>query len=61
MEIGMGRCLIIMFLVFCRKKDWNEAFNFSSNLDFVANCIQKIGLGGRTPFLLLLFFLLIDV
>lgn len=27
---------------FCRDADWNGAFNFSNNLDFVTNCVKQI-------------------
>lgn len=28
-------------LMFFRKNDWNEAFNFDKNLDFLSNCVKK--------------------
>lgn len=39
-------CSVLMpetlkFVGFCSDRDWNEAFNFSSNLSFLTNCIKK--------------------
>ncbi|KAI4349131.1 hypothetical protein L6164_009766 [Bauhinia variegata] len=39
---------ILSFCIKDEDKDWNEAFNFTGNLDFLANCIKKNGdLTGR--------------
>lgn len=33
---------VLMLVWFCfRKADWNDAFNFSSDLGFLANCIAE--------------------
>lgn len=39
---------------FCRDADWNGAFNFSNNLDFVTNCVKQIK-GSIFHFVLYLF------